>query len=135
MVLPRFNHRVVFASAVFLLLVCGSTLGWMLYRIYFGEEWVRHSYNVQLLIAEIESDLSRTGRVRQTYLQTKDDRYLRDIEETRTDLFKNLDQLQSMVKDNPDAGRASGALEETIKGRFLTFDESLRLFESGSSTL
>lgn len=133
--LPHFNHRVVFASAVFLLVVCGSAVAWMLYRIYFGEEWVRHTYGVQLLIADIESDLNRTGRTRQTYLQTADKRYLQDIQETRAEIFGKIVELRTMVRDNGDAERASEMLEQTAKGRFLTFDESLRLFQSGTSTL
>ncbi len=133
--LPRFDHRMVFASAVFLLVICGSAVAWMLYRIYFGEEWVRHTYGVQLLIADIESDLNRTGRVRQTYLQTADKRYLQDIEETRAEIFEKIVELRTMVRDNTDAERASEMLEQTAKGRFLTFDESLRLFQSGTSTL
>ncbi len=133
--LPRFDHRTVFASAVFLLVICGSAVAWMLYRIYFGEEWVRHTYGVQLLIADIESDLNRTGRTRQTYLQTADKRYLQDIEDTRTEIFEKIVELRTMVRDNTDAERASEMLEQTAKGRFLTFDESLRLFQSGTSTL
>jgi len=107
----------------------------MLYRIYFGEEWVRHTYGVQLLIADIESDLNRTGRTRQTYLQTADKRYLQDIQETRAEIFGKIVELRTMVRDNGDAERASEMLEQTAKGRFLTFDESLRLFQSGTSTL
>lgn len=133
--MPRFDHRLTFASAIFLLLVCGSTLGWMLNRIYYGEEWVRHTYNVQLLIAEIESDLNRTGRVRQTYLETGGSQYLQEITQSRAKLFEKVAELRTMVHDNPDEQEASERLEEAAKGRFLTLEDSLRLFQSGKSTL
>lgn len=132
---PRLDHRLMFASAMFLLLVCGCTLGWMLYKIYYGEEWVRHTYNVQLLIADIESSLNRTGRIRQTYLETGAKQYLEDIQETRTELFDKIAQLRTMVRDNADEERASESLERAAKRRFLIFDESVRLFQSGKSTL
>jgi len=132
--LPRLNHRLIFASAIFLLLVCGSALGWMLYRIYNGEEWVRHTYNVQLLVADIGSDLSRTGRVRQTYLDTGGKRYLDDIETTRSEIFDKIDQLTRLVHDNLDEQRAAENLQQAAHARFLTFDESLQLFQSGRST-
>lgn len=132
--LPRSNHRLVFASAIFLLLVCGSTLGWMLHRIYSGEEWVRHSYNVQILIAEIGSDINETGRVRESYLDTGEKQYLKDLDETRTQLQDNVAKLKTMVRDNPDEVDASGDLEQALIERFATFDESLRVFQSGKST-
>lgn len=132
--LPRSNHRLVFASAIFLLLVCGSTLGWMLHRIYSGEEWVRHSYNVQILIAEIGSDINETGRVRESYLDTGEKQYLKDLDETRTQLRDHVAKLKTMVRDNPDEVDASGDLEQALIERFATFDESLRVFQSGKST-
>jgi signal transduction histidine kinase len=132
--LPRLDHRLIFASAIFLLLVCGSALSWMLYRIYNGEEWVRHTYTVQLLVAEIGSNLNRTGRVRQTYLDTGNQRYLEDIEATRAEIFDKISQLKGMVRDNLDEERAAENLEEAARARFLTFDESLQLFRSGKST-
>lgn len=132
--LPRLNHRLIFASAIFLLLVCGSALAWMLYRIYNGEEWVRHTYKVQLLVADIGSNLNRSGRVRQTYLDTGHKRYLDDIDATRSDIFDKISQLKLMVKDNIDEERAAENLEEASRARFLTFDESLELFQSGRST-
>jgi signal transduction histidine kinase len=132
--LPRSNHRLVFASAIFLLLVCGSTLGWMLHRIYSGEEWVRHSYNVQILIAEIASHINETGRVRESYLDTGERQYLKDLEETRGQLLGNLAKLKTMVGDSADEEHASEKLETVINGRFATFDESLRVFQSGKST-
>jgi signal transduction histidine kinase len=132
--LPRLDHRLIFASAIFLLVVCGSSLSWMLYRIYNGEEWVRHTYDVQLLTADIGSNLNRTGRVRQTYLDTGNKRYLEDIEATRADIFGKISQLKRMVQDNLDEERSVENLEEAARARFLTFDESLRLFQSGKST-
>jgi len=132
--LPRLNHRLIFASAIFLLLVCGLALAWMLYRIYTGEEWVRHTYKVQLLVAEIGSDLNRTGRVRQSYLESGQTRYLEDIEATRSDVFAQISQLKLMVGDNIDELRAAENLEQAAHARFLTFDESLKLFQSGKST-
>ncbi len=130
----RLNHRLIFASGIFLLLVCGSATAWILYRIYFGEEWVRHTYSVQLLVAEIESDVSETGRSRQMFLQSSDTRYLRRIEAMRAELFNKLPQLRAMVHDNLDEESASQKLEQAVKARFFIVDESLQLVRSGKST-
>jgi signal transduction histidine kinase len=106
----------------------------MLYRIYSGEEWVRHSYNVQLLVAEIGSDINQTGRVRDSYLDTGEKQYLRDLEETRKQLLDNLAKLKVMLKDNVDEVHESENLEKTIRGRFATFDESIHVFQAGNSS-
>jgi CHASE3 domain sensor protein len=131
-VLPsRPNPRFIFASAIFLLIVCGIASVWTLYRIYSGEKWVRHTYAVQVLVGEIESDLARMGRTRQTYLQTVDKQYLQDIEETRKELFEEISQLKVLVLDNADQESAGEKLEQAAYGRCRALDESLQLVESG----
>jgi signal transduction histidine kinase len=130
----RPNPRLIFASAIFLLIACGIASVWTLYRIYSGETWVRHTYAVQVLLGEIESDLARMGRARQTYLQTTDKQYLQDIEETRKELFDKISQLKALVQDNADQESAGEKLEQAAYGRCRTLDESLQLVESGKST-
>jgi len=132
--LPRPNPRLIFASAIFLLMACGIASVWTLDRIYSGEKWVRHTYIVQVLVGEIESDLARMGRARQTYLQTADKQYLQEIEEARKELFDKISQLKVLVQDNADQERAAEKLEQAAYGRCRTLDESLQLVESGKST-
>lgn len=89
---------------------------------------------MQVLLGEIESDLARMGRARQTYLQTTDKQYLQDIEETRKELFDKISQLKALVQDNADQESAGEKLEQAAYGRCRTLDESLQLVESGKST-
>lgn len=130
----RPNPRLIFASAIFLLIACGIASVWTLYRVYSGETWVRHTYAVQVLVGEIESDLARMGHARQTYLQITDKQYLQDIEETRKELFDKISQLKALVQDNADQESAGEKLEQAAYGRCRTLDESLQLVESGKST-
>ena len=130
----RPNPRLIFASAIFLLIACGIASVWTLYRVYSGETWVRHTYAVQVLVGEIESDLARMGHARQTYLQITDKQYLQDIEETRKELFDKISQLKALVQDNADQESAGEKLEQAAYGRCRTLDESLQLVESGRST-
>lgn len=133
-VLLRLNHRIVFASALLLLLVSGSALGWMFYKIYLSEQWVRHTYSVELLLSEILFDINKTGRDRQTYLDTGDTRVLKDMLNARDAIFAKFGQLKAMVRDNGDQEQATEHLEQVVAGRFATFNESLQLFQSGKST-
>jgi signal transduction histidine kinase len=132
--LPRPNPRLIFASAILLLMACGIASVWTLYRIYSGEKWVRHTYIVQVLIGDTESDLANMGRARQTYLQTADKQYLQNIEEARKELFDKISQLKVLVQDNADQEDAAEKLEQASYGRCRTLDESLQLVESGKST-
>ena len=132
--LSRPNARLIFASAIFMLMACGIASVWTFYRIYLGEKWVRHTYIVQVLVGDIESDLARMGRARQTYLQTADEQYLQDIEATRAELFDKISQVKAMVQDNTEQESASEKLEQAAYGRCHTLDESLQLVESGKST-
>jgi signal transduction histidine kinase len=130
----RPNPRLIFTSAIFLLLVCGVASVWTFYRIYSGETWVRHTYIVQVLVGDIESDLARMGRAWQTYLQTEDKQCLQDIEAARTELFDKISQLKVLVQDNADQESSAEKLEQAAYGRCRTLNESLQLVESGKST-
>lgn len=132
--LPRLSARIVFASALFLLIVSGSALGWMFYRTYSSERWVRHTYAVQLLLSEILADINKTGRDRQTYLETGDKQVLQGMMDARSVISAKLVRLKTMVQDSSDQEEASAKLEQAVKGRFATFEESLHLFQSGRST-
>jgi CHASE3 domain sensor protein len=132
--LPRPNPGLIFASAIFLLMACGIASVWTIYRIYSGEKWVRHTYIVQVLVGDIEFDLNRMGRARQTYLQTEDKQYLQDIEEAHKELFDKIRQLKVLVQDNADQEGAAEKLEQAVFARSRALDESLQLVESGKST-
>jgi signal transduction histidine kinase len=132
--LPRLNHRLIFASALSLLLLSGAGLAWTSWKTYSSEKWVRHTYSVELLLSDITFDLNKTGRDRQIYLDTGDERVLRQMKDTRDAISGKLAQLKSMVSDNSDQESASARFERVIEERFATFDQSLRLFQSGKST-
>ena len=131
---PRFNHRVIFASALFLLVVSGLALGLMFYKTYSSERWVRHTYNAELLLSEIMFDINKTGRDRQTYLETGDLQILQGIQETHAAIVAKLEQLKTMVQDNADQVKNCGRLKQAVEARFTTFDASLQLFREGKST-
>lgn len=127
------NHRLIFASSLFLLFVCAVATAWTLYRFHSGETWVRHTYDVELLIGHIENDIDETGRARRVFLDDRDNRYLHHIEELRSSLFQEIPRLRSMVHDNLDEATSAEKLEQTVRTRFLIIDQSVQLAKSGSS--
>ena len=131
--LRRLNHRILFASAFFLLTLSGCTLAWLFYKTYSSEKWVRHTYSVQLLLSQILFEINQTGRDRQTYLDTDEKQVLQDISDTRRDISAKLKELQWMVRDNPDQLRASQQLAQVVDERFETFNKSLQPFHAGDA--
>jgi signal transduction histidine kinase len=128
------NHRLIFASGLFLLFVCAVATAWTLYRFHSGEKWVRHTYDVELLIGQIENDIDETGRARRVFLDDRDNRYLQHIEELRSSLLQEVPRLRSMVLDNPDEATSAETLEQVVRTRFLIIDQSVQLAKSGSTS-
>jgi signal transduction histidine kinase len=127
------NHRLIFASGLFLLLVCAVATAWTLYRFHSGETWVRHTYDVELLVGRIENDVDETGRARRVFLDEHDNRYLQHIEDLRSSLLQEVSQLRSMVHDNLDEAKSAERLEQAVRARFIIIDESI-LFAKGGNT-
>jgi len=127
------NHRLIFASGLFLLLVCAVATAWTLYRFHSGETWVRHTYDVELLVGRIENDVEETGRARRVFLDDHDNRYLQHIEDLRSSLLQEVSQLRSMVHDNLDEANSAERLEQAVRARFIIIDESV-LFAKGGNT-
>src|SRR5271155_1753319 len=98
----RPSHRTVFLAAISLLVACTIGTAWILFRIYDGEKWVRHTYDIQIQLGEIESDLSKTGRERQLFRQDHDLSRLNHIEETKKEALGDLVELKAAVADNAD---------------------------------
>ena len=127
------NHRQIFASAIFLLATCSLAAGLTLYRIYSGERWVRHTYQVQLLLSEIDSKVGRTGRSRQLFLQTGEQEYLDETAATRVSVLADVANLRTLVADNPEQVSAADRLQESVQKRFAILDESLAALQTGGS--
>jgi signal transduction histidine kinase len=130
----RPNHRLIFASAIFLLILCGVASVWTLSRMFIAEKWVRHTYSVQILVGDIESSLAKAGRARQAYLQNGESLNFQRVEEARGEVADELRRLKEMVLDNGDQQRNAAELEEVAKSRFQIVDGSLGLLNSGNST-
>ncbi|HTZ48652.1 MAG TPA: histidine kinase [Verrucomicrobiae bacterium] len=127
------NHRLIFASGLFLLFVCAAATAWTLYRFHSGETWVRHTYDVELLVGRIENDVDETGRARRVFLDDHDKRYLQHIEDLHSSLLQEVSQLRSMVHDNLDEAKSAERLEQAVRARFIIIDESV-LFAKGGNT-
>jgi signal transduction histidine kinase len=124
---PRHTPRLIFTSALVLLLVSGMFSGWAIYRLYQGDQWVHHTYDIELTLASIESDLSTAGRSRTKFFESSDPRYLETFAQARTETLADLARLRALVADNQDQVARSLRLESAINGRLAAIGRSLEL--------
>jgi signal transduction histidine kinase len=123
----RDTPRLIFASAVILLLGSGAFSAWAIYRLYQGEEWVRHTYEVELALQAIDSDLGDAGRARTLYAATADPKYLQEFADGKNQTTTDIVEVRSLLGDNKDQLARSFRLEAAAKGRLALVEKGIEL--------
>jgi signal transduction histidine kinase len=113
----RDTPRLIFVSALILLLLSGCFSAWAIYRLYQGDEWVHHTYDVELILGSVETDLSKAGRARTQFFASGDARYLQDFNDGRGEVLVDIARLRTLVEDNSDQVARTYRLEAAAKGR------------------
>jgi signal transduction histidine kinase len=125
--------HLIFASALSLLLLSGAAAGVTIYRFYEGERWVRHTFEVELTLASIESDLAQAGRSRQVFVNGGGPEFLRDFARARSVAQADMAHLRTLTADNPDQADRCGRLQAAIDGRLGILEKSLEMAQAGDS--
>jgi signal transduction histidine kinase len=123
----RDTPRLIFASALTLLLLSGAFSAWAIYRLYEGEEWVHHTYDVELLLGSVETDLSKAGRARTQFFASGDPKYLQDFTDGRAEVSVDIARLRTLVADNADEIAKTYRLEAAAKGRLAAVAQGIEL--------
>jgi signal transduction histidine kinase len=123
----RHTPRLIFTSALVLLLFSGTFSGWAIYRLYQGDQWVHHTYDVELTLASIESHLSTAGRSRTKFFESSDPHYLETYAQERAETLADLAQVRVLVADNQDQMARSYRLESAIDGRLAAIEKGIEL--------
>ena len=116
----------IFLFAVALIVGGAALSGNTMYKLFSSERWVRHTYLVRLEMSQIESYLSRAGRIRLSYLNTADKRYQRDFEDTRHVLEEKLSGLHSLTDDNPEQRANCDQLDKAVGTRLDIMQSSIQ---------
>jgi signal transduction histidine kinase len=123
----RHTPRLIFTSALVLLLLSGMFSGWAIYRLYQGDQWLHHTYDVELTLGSIESDLASAGRSRTKFFESADPQYLETIAQARTQTFADLARVRALVADNRDQLARSYRLESAVNGRLAAVEKGVEL--------
>jgi signal transduction histidine kinase len=127
------SPRVIFFSAIALLIFSASVAAWTIYRLYDSERWVHHTFEVELQLGSIESNLSRAGRARTMFVTTGDPQYLGIFTAARGASFDNLATVRSLASDNAEQQERSSQLEIAMTKRLEAVEKGIELAKSGNN--
>jgi signal transduction histidine kinase len=123
----RDTPRLIFVSALVLLLLSGAFSAWAIYQLYQGDEWVHHTYDVELLLGTVETDLSKAGRARTQFFASGDPQHVQDFVDARAEVTVDIARLRTLVADNADELARSYRLEAAAKGRLAAVAQGIEL--------
>jgi signal transduction histidine kinase len=125
--------RLIFISAIILLLISGIATGWTIRKLYQSEQWVHHTFEVELTLGSIESDLAKVGRSRTMFVNSGDPHFLDDFSQGRAAVLADVTQLRDMISDNADQVERCSRLEAAINGRLGAVEKGIELAKADRS--
>ena len=97
----RKKARLAFASALALLLICGTAATITIAQLIKSAKWIAHTYDVQVSLGEIQTTFSTAARARTNYLNTGDASYLPQYETAKTQVHRRIAEIRQLTNDNP----------------------------------
>src|SRR5271165_6985453 len=97
------SQRAKIALALALLLLClsGIGAGFVIDRLYVAETQVRHTYDVEVAIGDLESSLTSVGRNRVAYVDSATPQTLQAFGDAVTTVGTALARIRNLTSDNP----------------------------------
>jgi signal transduction histidine kinase len=127
----RKKARLAFASALVLLLLSGIAASVTILRLWQAAQWVTHSYDVQLALADAQSALAKAARLRTVYINSGDTGILPQYESAKNETIDLTRRVRELTTDNPTQQDLYGGLRELTDRRVALLDESVALRKSG----
>jgi signal transduction histidine kinase len=123
-----------FALALLLLCLSGTATGLVIFRLYQAEGLVRHTYNVQVAIGDLESSLADVGRSRADYVSIPNDDSLKSYEDSFHKVAGELARIRQLTRDNPSQQILCDQLESNANERLAPSQRSVELVQRNLST-
>ena len=128
---PRKKARLVFTSALLLLLVSGTAATITIVQLLRSAKRIAHTYDVQVKLGDLLSEFSAAARARTEYLNSGDTAALPDYETAKTHLHREFTELCQLVVDNAKQGARCLRIEDLGLRRLELLDTSIELRRSG----
>jgi signal transduction histidine kinase len=132
---PRKQATAAFAIATIFLLLSGIAATFSILRLRYTRNWVNHSYEVENALAEVNTVVSRSGRLRSEYVDSGDPALLREHDAVAAQIPQTLGLVRTLTRDNPSQQKNCAQLEALIGKRVLLMHEAIGLKQKNQSTL
>jgi signal transduction histidine kinase len=121
------KSKIAFVSALLLLCVGGAGAGFVIYRLYEAQSMVRHTYEVQVSIADLESSLAEVGRNRVNYIQNPTPSSLQAFTDAVDAIQPVLARVRDLTRDNNTQQALCDQLEANARERITPSRELVEL--------
>ncbi len=127
----RKKARLAFASALVLLLVCGTAATITIVQLLESAKWIARTYDVQVALGDIQSALSIAAHTRTTYMNSGDASFLSQYESAKSQTHAKLALVRELTNDNPTQRSFCNQLDDLILRRIELLDTSIEIRKSG----
>ncbi len=119
--------QVSFALALFLLVLSGLAAGSLIIRLYSSEALVRHTYDVEVTLGDLETSLTSMGRNRVAYIGSGSSESLRDFTDAEKEVGIVVARIRQLTSDNPAQQKLCDQLAANANERIAVSQESVDL--------
>jgi signal transduction histidine kinase len=127
----RKKARLAFASALSLLLICGTAATITIVQLIKSAKWIAHTYDVQVSLGDIQTSFSLATRARANYLNSGDASFLPQYDAAKTHVHRRIAEIRELTKDNAMQMSYANQLEDLMLRRLELLDTSIEIRKSG----
>ncbi len=109
----------------------GASVG--IVRLYLTEDWVRHTYTVEVALGDLESALAAVGRGRVAYVQSPNPQALRNFQDATKEVSVAMARIRSLTADNPGEVALCDQLQRNADRRVAPSAKSVQLAQRNQS--
>ncbi len=125
--------KVALSLALLLLSASGIAAGIAIDRLYRAEAQVRHTYDVEVAIGDMEASLTEVGRDRVAYLDSETPENLQSFNQSVTRVAAALARIRKLTTDNPEQKQLCDRLEANANQRMAASQASVDLRRQNKS--
>ena len=122
---PDKKAKLTLSLALALLCISGIAAGITIARLYVSEKWVRHTYDVEVSVKDLESALADVGRRRIVYNESGTAGALVEFGAATNRVSTSLQKIRQLVNDNPSELALLDRLQSNAKERLAISVESV----------
>jgi signal transduction histidine kinase len=129
---PRKKAAIAFVSALVLLTIGAIATAISIWNLLNSVEWLAHSYDVEVALANVDSDLTEAARNRAVYVNTGDPSVADQFDATIQRVPAEIDHVIALVSDNAVQRPESLKLKDLGLKRIAILQQSVTMRRNGS---